>query len=155
MNILESETVEAHFTAMLHEAGVDMKHPRVHQVWDVFKQFAQLPVECAAEHCVQSFLFESGCYGFADGAFTLHFSRNFHIGDQGAAWTEMLDCDFTFDPNRELQNVNVYMEKVAADYMNSSRTLAAFIEAVESETALWQVIARYEATEVFIGCHGV
>ena len=155
MNILQSKTVEAHFLTMMHQAGVDVQRPDVRQVWEVFKQFAPLKVECSAERCVESFLLECGSYSFSGGAACLHFSRNFHIGDQGAAWTEMVDCDFTFAPHSELENTNIYIEHFASDYEHPSHALAAFIAEVEAQTELWKVLNKHEPTQTFIGCHGV
>ncbi|MBW3635552.1 MAG: hypothetical protein KY445_03675 [Armatimonadetes bacterium] len=155
MNILESQTVAAQFWTMLQQSGVDLQRPNVRQVWEVWKDFAKLPVECSAERCVEGFLLECGCYNFSNGAFVLHFSRNFHIGNGGAAWTEMLDCDFTFKANDEIRNLKIYIEKVPADYPDTSQAFAVFVEEVEARTELWQVIDKFEPVETFIGCHGV
>ncbi len=67
----------------------------------------------------------------------------------------MLDCDFTFKPNDEIRSLKIYIEKVSADYPDTSQAFAVFAEEVEARMELWQVIDKFEPVQTFIGCHGV
>ena len=118
---------------LLAESGFHMDHPDPRQGWEVFKQFANEPVNCADDtlHCEISTSERSGterCY------FVL--SRRFEINDEEKFYDhlEIVRLIFVADPTEAVRQYRMSLSTVGY------RSLDAYFVAVESLPA-FQVVA--------------
>ena len=89
---------------MRADSGVDMKQPSVLSVWNVFKSFSQVEVDCADD----SLLFQVGVFNFTgEDLFYLDFVRQFVIESGGEYdHMEQLHCEFLFKPEEKFREFN-------------------------------------------------
>ena len=103
--MLKTSDTEARLKTMLLESGFDFEEPDPQLAWEVFKSFAQEPVESARE----GILFQCGVFGFGatQKRFYLDFVRQFELeaGNGEYDHMEQLHCEFICEPNSELEKV--------------------------------------------------
>lgn len=121
---MKPEDAEPLFRQMLTDAGFDFAAPSPSVAWQVFKTFAENPVDCAGD----GLLFECGVYSFTgEPLFHFGFCRQFEIEEDGEYdHMEQLHCRFTCQPTEELQLLE---SNLWAEGFNS---LERYFEAVES-----------------------
>jgi hypothetical protein len=93
MTPLESEDF---VRRMLQDRGDVLERVNPMLAWDVFKRFAVAPVECEQDFLMVQ-LGDSGVVGDS----YLVFTREFRLREQGTAWSEQLNVEFSHPgPNR-------------------------------------------------------
>ena len=119
---------------LLAESGFDMDHPHPRQGWEVFKQFANEPVNCADDtlHCEISVSEQTGteqCY--------LVLSRRFEINDEEKFYDrlEIVRLIFVANPTEAVRQYRMSLST------GGYRSLEAYFVAVESLPAFQVVVA--------------
>ncbi|MBW3635466.1 MAG: hypothetical protein KY445_03235 [Armatimonadetes bacterium] len=142
---LKANRVEQHFHGMLQETGIDIQSLNLFWTWQVFKQFLEVPIDCASE----GFLFECGLhkYGSDKGAFFVHFVRYYYLEEEEVTWAEMVDCDFEYGFDNELSQFDFTVE---ASDVNKDK----FITQVDAQKQFWATIIHHTAQQssVYVGC---
>ena len=116
---------------MLKEASVDLKHPNPQKSWEIFKEFARLPVDCASN----GLLFECGVYDFTGKRmFYFEFVRQFTVEKRGDFdHMEQLNIEFQFVPTSEIQDLKTH--KWSFDF-NSPDEFFRFVESLKEFRSL-------------------
>lgn len=103
--MIKVRKAKKHLSEMLADAGVNMKQPSVLSVWDVFKSFSEVEVDCAGD----ALLFQAGVFNFTgEDLFYLDFVRQFVIESNGEYdHMEQLHCEFLFKPEEKLRELKI------------------------------------------------
>lgn len=135
---MKVDEAEAALINLLEQNGVDLERSSegavdVLQVWEVFKSFAALLVECEGD----LLLFQCGIFDFTgQEMFHFEFLRQFEIYiDEEYDHMEQLHCEFLFEPNDELKNLET--------------TLWSFDEETREEYPLEDFFQRVEGLNEF------
>jgi hypothetical protein len=101
--MIQSSEAESHYRHMLREGGFSERRPDALLAWRVFKEFAEVPVECSED----ALLFQCGVYDFTGrNLFHFGFVRQFTFEEDGEYdHMEQLDCSLLFEPDAELQQL--------------------------------------------------
>jgi hypothetical protein len=101
--MIRSSEAESHYRHTLREAGFSEQRPDALLAWRVFREFAEVPVECSED----ALLFQSGVYDFTGrDLFHFGFVRQFTFEEDGEYdHMEQLDCSLLFEPDAELQKL--------------------------------------------------
>lgn len=126
---MEESMVEAHLKTMLEEAGLDMTKPNPLVAWNVFKAFANEPVNCAQD---DDFFFACGVFDFTgENLFYLEFGRQFAIDkDSDDERWEQLHIVFTCKPTKDLASLNTKLR--TEDFPNKDTFFTKIAELAES-----------------------
>jgi hypothetical protein len=92
---------------MLASTGVDLARPNPSRTWEVFKEFAAIPIDDLPSDDADGFLFEYGVYDWGDGEyFNWGFCRQFILYD-GDEYDHMeqLHCTFYYEPAPALREL--------------------------------------------------
>jgi hypothetical protein len=136
---------EGQLKGMLKAEGFDISKPNPQIAWNVFKSFVQKPVECADD----AVLFQCGTFSFTGkDLFYLDFVRQFSIDDEDGEYDHMeqLHCEFTCNPNKELnpleKNLWSYDFKDLNDYFAAVENLSEFQTAINHQD--WECLVEQE-----------
>lgn len=106
--LIKVNEAEEELERMLADVLSDLTSPTVESVWNVFKEFCRMPVECASD----MFLFQCGVFTSWEGEFFhFEFLRQFCInapneeGEDDYDHMEQLRCTFLFEPTPALRSV--------------------------------------------------
>ena len=128
----------------LKDAGVNTKTPQTKAVWEVFKRFAEIPVE-GAERDEDMLFFQCGLYTFTGRPlFYFDFVRQFAIPHSEAEddHLEQLHCELTFEPHDELNILKTSL------WSNESEAPSAFFERVQGLREFQSVVAKHLPLEL-------
>jgi hypothetical protein len=150
---MRASDAEQRLKEMLSAAGVDVGAPEPMVTWQVFKQFAALPVEDVASEDGDMCLFQWGTYDWGDGRgerFEISFLRQFTIEDDGEYdHMEQLHCTFEFEPTESLRGLGSGEHWIADDLADGLGRIEALpIFAVLREPPLPPRAARIEQGQV-------
>lgn len=98
--VMTTDEAKDHLQQMLLDAGFDLDHPGPVLAWQVFKQFAVLPIESGGGRECEGIWFEAG-NGNPDRDWPGYFDfvRMFLQGDDDEpGWYEQLTAHFTCNP---------------------------------------------------------
>ena len=140
-NMIEVTETETHFLRMLADAEVDIVKPSVREVWQIFKSFSVVAVNCAND----ALLFQSGIYDFTGREwFYLDFVRQFGFEDEAGEHDhfEQLHCEFLYEPGQVLRNLETNLWSFQCDSFND------FFERVEKLEDFRVPIAEYSPAKV-------
>lgn len=133
---MDSEDSEQILRAMLAENGLDFSQPDPLLVWEVFKQFVQLPL--SQPDVVEGQLFQCGVFDFTgNDLFYLDFVRQYEFSNEEGEYDHMeqVHCELTASPTIELKRLqtNLWAEECPSleDFFRQVETLHEFQAAVQ------------------------
>ncbi|MFS1514516.1 hypothetical protein VQL36_19110 [Chengkuizengella sp. SCS-71B] len=99
--MIETNKAKQTLEEMLQEANVRFEEPDCVQIWEVFKKFSDIKVNCSDD----AMLFQSGVYDFTgEDLFSLGYVRQFIFEVDGEYdHMEQLEITIYFRPNQELE----------------------------------------------------
>lgn len=134
--MIQSSAAESHYRHMLREAGFSEQRPDALLAWRVFKEFAEVPVECSED----ALLFQCGVYNFTGrDLFHFGFVRQFTFEEDGEYdHMEQLDCSLLFEPDAKLQQLETnlwsYDFSSAEEFFSAVEVLPEFSMALQGRT---------------------
>ncbi|WP_162036670.1 hypothetical protein [Chengkuizengella sediminis] len=99
--MIEANKAKQTLEEMLKEANVKFNEPDCIQIWEVFKKFSKIKVNCSDD----AMLFQCGVYDFTrEELFSLGYVRQFIFEVDGEYdYMEQLEITIYFKPNKELE----------------------------------------------------
>ena len=145
---LRIDDIAPRFAQLLGESGTSLEQPALDATWRAFAAFCNDSIACDDE----KLFFECERSTTQPDSFYIHFARTFFGREpKGHMWSYEVICDFMFPLDDELAELGFTSE--VDEIVDNSQEREEFLQHVQNQSALWQLLSQRQPTnaEIYIG----